>query len=442
MRRFARWEADRNPLVLLDRAAGRLPEPLDALRPTPSASKRARGWPSRCSTSRPILPDLAERLCADLARAGRGARLLRPHDLSGGWGAAQAPRRRPRAPPAIPPTCCACSGPSSIGSTPASASTSRRSGRRSPSRSRSARRGWRARATPRPTSRASSTGSSPASGRSGSPGPSGARATSPSGRRARRPALGGPLGPPPTAGPTPATARERPIRLLDPAEEVRVLYVVPEGPPERFVWRAGRPSHHPLRGARADRARMVARPSRHAAARLLEGRGRGRAALLALPRGGGGRPPRRRAALVPARVLRMSARLGRAALRAGQAQPAEARAGRGQRPCRGRPHRLHGGCAPFGCAGAGAGRDRRRPRRCPPMEAKPDRRTRGQAGAGARMAAGPRRAAQGPGVRGPAPRVEAGLRRPTQGWVGPRARAAAARAVAWGSAALPRLHRA
>jgi protein ImuB len=31
--------------------------------------------------------------------------------------------------------------------------------------------------------------------------------------------------------------KERPIRLLDPAEEVRVLYAVPEGPPAQFMWR-------------------------------------------------------------------------------------------------------------------------------------------------------------------------------------------------------------
>ena len=33
------------------------------------------------------------------------------------------------------------------------------------------------------------------------------------------------------------TTRERPLRLLDHPEEVRVLYSVPEGPPAQFVWR-------------------------------------------------------------------------------------------------------------------------------------------------------------------------------------------------------------
>jgi len=39
---------------------------------------------------------------------------------------------------------------------------------------------------------------------------------------------------PPSA---PPVARERPLRLLAVAEEVKVIYAVPEGPPARFVWR-------------------------------------------------------------------------------------------------------------------------------------------------------------------------------------------------------------
>jgi protein ImuB len=35
----------------------------------------------------------------------------------------------------------------------------------------------------------------------------------------------------------PVLTLERPIRILDPAEEVRVLYAVPEGPPAQFRWR-------------------------------------------------------------------------------------------------------------------------------------------------------------------------------------------------------------
>jgi protein ImuB len=35
----------------------------------------------------------------------------------------------------------------------------------------------------------------------------------------------------------PVVLKERPLRLLDPAEEIVVLYAVPEGPPARFRWR-------------------------------------------------------------------------------------------------------------------------------------------------------------------------------------------------------------
>ncbi len=56
---------------------------------------------------------------------------------------------------------------------------------------------------------------------------------------AKAPAPPAPLriaGTAPAAVAKPATS-ERPIRLLDHAEEIRVLYAVPEGPPAQFVWR-------------------------------------------------------------------------------------------------------------------------------------------------------------------------------------------------------------
>lgn len=43
------------------------------------------------------------------------------------------------------------------------------------------------------------------------------------------------LAPEPQDGSMPVL--DRPLRLFDPAEEVRVLYAVPEGPPAQFVWR-------------------------------------------------------------------------------------------------------------------------------------------------------------------------------------------------------------
>ena len=45
------------------------------------------------------------------------------------------------------------------------------------------------------------------------------------------PALG------PAPGPVQPPSQPRPLRLFEPPEEVRVLYAVPEGPPARFVWR-------------------------------------------------------------------------------------------------------------------------------------------------------------------------------------------------------------
>ncbi|MGZ2257218.1 Y-family DNA polymerase [Roseobacter sp. A03A-229] len=46
-------------------------------------------------------------------------------------------------------------------------------------------------------------------------------------------------------------AQERPIRLLQPPEEIRVLYAVPEGPPAQFVWR--RQTHRVVRYAGPER---------------------------------------------------------------------------------------------------------------------------------------------------------------------------------------------
>ena len=50
---------------------------------------------------------------------------------------------------------------------------------------------------------------------------------------------------------TPPPLAERPLRLLDHAEEIRVLYAVPEGPPAQFVWR--RRTHRTVRYAGPER---------------------------------------------------------------------------------------------------------------------------------------------------------------------------------------------
>jgi protein ImuB len=49
----------------------------------------------------------------------------------------------------------------------------------------------------------------------------------------------------------PFSVAERPLRLLDHAEEIRVLYAVPEGPPAQFLWR--RQTHQTVRYAGPER---------------------------------------------------------------------------------------------------------------------------------------------------------------------------------------------
>ncbi len=64
----------------------------------------------------------------------------------------------------------------------------------------------------------------------------------------RAEARAAPLAAPPDV---PASVAERPLRLLDHAEEIRVLYAVPEGPPAQFLWR--RQTHRTVRYAGPER---------------------------------------------------------------------------------------------------------------------------------------------------------------------------------------------
>ena len=76
MRRFDRARPDHNPLVLLDRALGRAADPLNA--PAEAAHWLARvRLPEPVLDPGPHLEGLAADLCAQLARAEQGARLLR-----------------------------------------------------------------------------------------------------------------------------------------------------------------------------------------------------------------------------------------------------------------------------------------------------------------------------------------------------------------------------
>lgn len=86
MRRFGHLAADVNPVVLLDRAHGALPEPLNAPPETLHFLVRARLAEPVLDLA-PHLPDLAQNLATDLARAGQGARALRltVYRVDGQW---------------------------------------------------------------------------------------------------------------------------------------------------------------------------------------------------------------------------------------------------------------------------------------------------------------------------------------------------------------------
>ena len=229
MRRFAGLAADRNPLVLLDRATGRLPDPLNA--PADRARRIVRTRLAEpVMDAAPHLAELAARLCTDLSDAGEGARLLRltvyriDGDCRSSDVATACASREPdhllrllhgrldRIDPGfgfdlltlevlrVEPLDAGQPGLDGARDPDAdvSALLDRLTARLGPDRVRWS--AWRQSHVPERVER-------------------------------RVPALGAVPADPPDP------ARERPVRLLDPAEEVRVIYAVPEGPPARFVWR-------------------------------------------------------------------------------------------------------------------------------------------------------------------------------------------------------------
>ncbi|MGR3650640.1 MAG: Y-family DNA polymerase [Roseovarius sp.] len=76
MRRFSGMEPARNPLIQLDRAHGKQPDPLDAPADHVQYIARARLAEPVLDIS-PHLPALAQSLCVDLEKAGLGARRVR-----------------------------------------------------------------------------------------------------------------------------------------------------------------------------------------------------------------------------------------------------------------------------------------------------------------------------------------------------------------------------
>lgn len=75
-RRFRRTPPDDNPLIRLDQATGRLAEPISPPEPPPAFRALAR-LAEPVLNPAPHLPDLCAALCRDLTAAGQGARLLR-----------------------------------------------------------------------------------------------------------------------------------------------------------------------------------------------------------------------------------------------------------------------------------------------------------------------------------------------------------------------------
>ncbi len=227
MRRFARAEAQDNPLIRLDQALGRAPEPLDAPEPAPEFATEAR-------LAEPVidpsdwLPGLMGNLCAQMAAADRGCRRLclsvfrvdgERRDIRV---AMAAPARDPAhllrlfngrlerldpgygfdlirlAAEAIEPLKSA--QPGLDGAAPQGVALERLVDRLA------ARFGTGAISRPLPQE-------------SHIP------------ERAETP------GPPLAKAPVPLARPDRPIRLLTPPEEIRVLYAIPEGPPAHFIWR-------------------------------------------------------------------------------------------------------------------------------------------------------------------------------------------------------------
>ena len=229
MRRFAKTDAEENPLILLDRAAGRLPEPLDA----PPEAER---FLVRAPLPEPVmdpashLPDLVERLCADLARAERGARALRLtiYRVDGDRGGTQVATAKASRDPAH--LMRLLSGRlerldpgfgfdvltlEASRVEPLSLRQDRLDGARDDDADLSA-------LLDRLTARL---------GRDRVTWSTWTESHVPERVEGRVAALDARPGAPPVI------ARDRPIRLLERPEEVQVVYAVPEGPPARFRWR-------------------------------------------------------------------------------------------------------------------------------------------------------------------------------------------------------------
>lgn len=244
-RRFARADQKANPLLRLDQALGKLPEPVSSREAPPRFAVRSQVAEPIFDPS-PYLPDLCDRLCAALKHAGKGCRRLHltvyrtDGDISQLTVATSTATRDPahlhrlfgdrikRLNPgfgfdlitldaggveALYDRQTRLEGGSDGGELELAQLIDRLSARFGP------------RAVTRPIARASHI---------------------PERAEGRVSALAAPS-PPPQDSPM----KERPLRLFDTPEEVRVLYAVPEGPPAQFIWR--RQTHRVARYAGPER---------------------------------------------------------------------------------------------------------------------------------------------------------------------------------------------
>lgn len=229
MRRFDRVAEDANPLVLLDRALGRLGDPLNAPADVPH-------WLARARLAEPVidpgphLEALAEDLCMQMARAEQGARRLRLtiYRVDGEWRSRDVALAQASRDPAH--LLRLLSGKTdgidpgfgfdlltleALTVEPLALHQDALDGKRDAGRDVAA-------LLDRLTARL---------------GPDKVTWSAwveshlPERVETQVPALGA------TMHAAPELLRERPVRLLMPPEEIAVLYAVPEGPPARFRWR-------------------------------------------------------------------------------------------------------------------------------------------------------------------------------------------------------------
>ncbi|MGZ9810714.1 Y-family DNA polymerase [Pseudoroseicyclus sp. H15] len=232
-RRFGREPLSRNPLLRLDQAMGRSDEPIDAPDEPPRFLARRR-LAEPVMDPLPMIPALAEELAASLAAAGFGARRLvltifRTDGETAGAAVTTARASRDaahlarlfdgkldRLDPGFGFDCLTLAAPrvERIAQRQQRLDARRAEGEELAALvdRLSARFGAHNLTRPRPV-----------------------ESHVPERAEEAPPAIAG--RPEPATPPAPPRAAPRPLRLFEPAEEVRVIHAVPEGPPAQFIWR-------------------------------------------------------------------------------------------------------------------------------------------------------------------------------------------------------------